>query len=162
MNERMTREDLVEQSVQTYVRQQLFEVRGYPAGSLQIVDDFDYTMRGDLDKTTIALGVAFDDPGRAAEVGSDLRLRTYTVQAHVFGKTLTWAKNVAQAIKFAIDYDGIIPLLDVSQPTKPQIDVLLVEGVSSERQHADQPEPWQRFIWATIATVEDAYNSTLA
>lgn len=160
MNERITREDIVEQSLQTFVRRAL-TAKGYPMGEIDIVTDWDYSLVGGLAKNTVALGVAFDDPGRAGEVGSDLRIRTYTFQAHTFGTSLTWAKNLGNAIKFAIERDSVIPLLDITNPALPQIDVLQVEGVSSERQHADQPEPWQRFIWATIATVEDAYNMQL-
>jgi hypothetical protein len=157
----ITREDLVNQSVQTYVRAQL-AARGYTAADYELIEDFDYGLRGELGGNIVAIGVAFDDQGRLGELGSDLRLRTYTVQTHVFGLTLTWAKNLAHVVKFALDRDGFIPLLNVGVAGNPQIGVLEVEGVSAERQHVENPEPWQRFIYAAIATVEDAYNSTLA
>lgn len=159
MNERITREQLVEQSVTEYARDQLFNVRGYPADKIAIVEEFDYTQRGELEKTTIAMGFNFDSPAEGAELGSDLVERPYTIELAVMGKDFTWGKNLSQALKFALDRQETIPLLDIADPGMPEIDKLIVDGVSSDRAQVADPEPWQRFIWVVSLRIIDQYHA---
>lgn len=154
----ITREDLVEQSVQDFIRRQLFDVRGYPEDQIELLDAFPYnTFRDELDKNYLALGFNFDDDGRQAELGSDLKTRSYTMEFFVFGISNVWGRNLANAIKFAADIDGVIPLHDYGDLAKPEIDRLVVEGSRSERQAIPDPEPWQRHVWVTYVVVEDTY-----
>lgn len=161
MNERVTREQLVEASVLEYARAAIFTTRGYSTDDVEIVEEWDYERRGELDKTTIALGFDFDDPGQQAEMGSDLLLRLYTIEFVVMGTTLTWAKNLSHALKFSLQREQAIPLLDVTQDSNPEIDVMEVEGVSSERVQLAKPEPWQRFIYAVTLRIQDVYHAAL-
>lgn len=156
----ITREDMVEQSVMEWVRAQLL-TRGYPPTQVEIVESFPFTVT-ELEKNTVALGFNFDDQGRAAEMGSDFRRRVYTLEFLVFGKTLTYARNLANAVKFALDVEGAIPLLDIEQAGAPEIDRMIVLGVRSQRQEKADPEPWEEFTWATTVTVEDIYSASLA
>lgn len=164
----ITREDYVEQSVQTYAKRQLFDVRSYPEDQIEFLDSFDDNMFDGAEeprKNYVAAGYDFDDDGRQAELGSDLIRRQYTFEFFVIGLSSVWAKNLAQAIKFAIEQDGIIPLLDIadaaSAPDWPQIDALVLVGVSANRVVVNDPAPWQRHIWVTRVRVEDTYNARL-
>lgn len=158
----ITREDLVEQSVQDYVRTAIFTDRGYPTAKVELLDAFPYDrFDGALDKNYVALGFNFDDQGQQAELGSDLKTRVYTLEFFVFGISQVWARNLANAIKFAADNDGIIPLLDYADLAKPQIDSLVVEGTRTERQPINNPQPWERNVWITYVVVEDIYHAAL-
>lgn len=150
---------MVEQSVQDYVRQALTD-RGYPPAQVSFVDSFPYGLQS-LTKNLIASGFSFDDEGEQAEMGSDLKRRVYTVQFIVIGLTNTYAKNLANVIKFAVERDGFIPLKDISQAGSPELDRLIVNGASAERQLIADPEPWQQYIWTATAAVEDVYNASL-
>lgn len=167
----VTREDYVEQSVQTYVRRQLFDVRGYPQDQINLLDTeaFDDNMFGaqeEIDKNHVAQGYDFDDDGKQAELGSSLIRRLYTFEFFVMGISSVWARNIAQGIKFGLEQDGVIPLLDImdtaSAPNWPQIDSLILIGVSANRVIVSDPAPWQRHIWITRVRVEDEYDARLA
>lgn len=156
----ISREDMVTQSVQTFAQAQIFDVRNYPRDQVEFRESFPYGLAA-LDKNLVAIGFNFDDSGEQAEMGSSLKKRLYTIEFFVFGKTNVYARNLANVLKFALEGDGLIPLLDIAQTPPVQIDALLVEGVSAERQIVQDPEPWQEFVWTTHLRVEDYYYSTL-
>lgn len=156
----VTREELIEGSLNYYVRAGLV-ARGFgPAGTKwKMEESYPY----DTEKLTIniiAAGFAFDDGGRQAELGSNLKVRQHTAEFFVFGLTNTWARNLANAIKFTLEHDqnGMVPLLDVTQPpTPPIIDYLYLDHVHSHKQPLPEPEPWQEFTWITVVQVTDYY-----
>lgn len=169
----ITREDFVTQSVQTYVKRALFNSpseggRGYPEEQIDFLESFDENMYGpqeELQTNKVASGYDFDDDGRQGELGSDLIRRQYTIEFFILGISSVWAKNIAQAIKFSVEHDGIVPLLDItdtaSAPDWPQIDALVLVGVSANRVIVQDPAPWQRHVWTTRIRVEDEYFATL-
>lgn len=153
----ISREQLVTNSVVAYAVSRL-AARGYTEGA-----DYDLAERFPGKGTTlarpiVAVGFNFDDEGHAAEMGSDLRVRTYTIEFWVFGTTNTWAANLANHVKFDLERDGGVPLLDENDD---EVDRMDVDGVSSQREEAADPEPWQEFVWTTHLRVEDYYYSTL-
>lgn len=157
----ITREQLVTESVQRYARAALTE-HGYLPTEVTMLESFPYGYIGELETNLIATGFDFDNEGAQAELGSDLKVRLYTVSFFVFGKTATWAKNIAGAIKFALDAEPTIPLLDVGAAGAPEIDRLVLIGVSSEREIIQDPDPFQQFVWSATARVEDTYYARLA
>lgn len=160
----LTRETYVTQSVTEFLRRVLFEEKEFSTDAVEIIPSFPHTRFEDkaLDKTYVAAGFNFDDPGREAEMGSTLKRRIYTIQFFVIGLTASWGENVANAVKFCLEQDGIIPLLDITSEGKPQIDSLVVTGVSAEHQPINNPKPWQENIWTVHLRVEDTYDSRLA
>lgn len=156
----VTREDMIAQSVTDHVQAAL-QARGY-AGEYELVESFEYVPRAELTQNVVAPGFNFDDQGHQAEMGSDLKVRLYTIEFFVFGTTALFARNLANVIKFALDADnGTIPLKDVSQDGAPEIDVLEVIGVQAEHQVVPDPEPWQEHVWTTTARVQDVYHASL-
>lgn len=155
----ISREDLVTQSVQTFANQQIFDVRHYDRAKVEFVESFPYGLK-ELDRNLIATGFNFDDDGEQAEMGSDLKRRIYTIEFWVFGVTNTYARNLANVLKFALDVQGTIPLIDVAQQPPVEIDRMLVDGVTAHRQIAPNPEPWQEFIWTTQVKVLDEYYAS--
>lgn len=155
----VTREDYVTQSVDIYLRR-LMEEKGYGEDVIELLDSFPHTRfdSEELTKTYIAEGFGFDDGGKQAEMGSNLKERLYTIEFFVIGRTSTWAENVASAVKFSLENDQTIPLVDILQPAKPVIDALVLASVSSEHQPISQPKPWQENIWTVHARVEDCYD----
>lgn len=154
----VTREQLVEQSVEEWVKTQLFDVRGYPEPQIEVLDEFPFdTFEGPLEKNYLAAGFNFDDQGQQAELGSDLTKRMYTIEWYVFGLDATWAQNIAHAVKFALETDKIIPLLNVSVAGKPQIDSLEVFGVQAEKVQVPQPEPSEKHVYRVAVRVQDEY-----
>lgn len=169
----VTREDYVEQSVQTYLRRRLFNSvgdggKGYPEAMIEFIDSFSDDMFGTdehVSKNYIAGGYDFDDNGKAGELGSDLITRLYTMEFFTVGISSVWARTIAQGIKFSLETDGIIPLLDIEDtdaaPDWPQIDSLVLVGVSANRTIVQDPAPWQRHLWVTTVRVEDTYYAHL-
>lgn len=159
----VTREDLIEQSVTERAKTALITERGYPAAKIKFLDEFPYEL-AEADRpftqNLIAAGFNFEDEGEQAEMGSDLTRRTYTLEFVVFGITNTWARNLAQALKFGLAKNGAIPLLDV-EAGLAEIDRLEVTGASADRQIIQDPQPWQRFIWLTQIKVDDYYHASL-
>lgn len=157
----ISREDMVTQSVQTYARHQIFDVRGYSPTKVEFRESFNFQMTDAFERNLIAFGFNFDDDGEQAEMGSSLKRRLYTIEFFIFGLTNTYARNLANVLKFALEGEGVIPLLDISQTPPVEIDALVVEGVSAERQIVHDPEPWQEFVWTTHLRVEDTYFASL-
>lgn len=158
----INRETLIVQSTQDYVREQLFDVKSYPEDQIVLLDSFPHNrFDGPLDKNYIAFGFNFDDEGRQAELGSDLKTRTYTLEFFTFGLNSIWGSNLANAIKFAADTDGVIPLLDYGQIAKPEIDRLIVTGTRAEQQVIPEPAPYEENVWVTWVNVEDCYFARL-
>jgi hypothetical protein len=88
MNDRITREQMVMQSVTTYVRAALFDDRGYPEDQIDLLDAFPHEQiqaGQPSEKTAIAVGFNFDDQGTPLELGSSLKRRIYTIELFVFG-----------------------------------------------------------------------------
>lgn len=149
------------ESVQRYAEAALIG-HGYLPTDVTMLESFPYSYIGPLEKNLVATGFDFDNEGAQAELGSDLKVRLYTVSFIVFGKTQTWAKNIAHAIKFALDAESTIPLLDITIAGTPEIDRLVLIGVSAERQIVTDPDPFQENVWSCTARVEDTYYARLA
>lgn len=158
----ISREDMVTQSIQSWARKQVFTVRSYDPAAVEFVEAFPFTLREKLDKNLVATGFNFDDDGEQAEMGSDLRRRVYTADFWVFGVTNTYARNLANVIKFALDVEGSVPLLNIAATPPVEIDRLLVLGVHAHRQIIPSPEDWQRYVWTTQVQVEDFYFASAA
>lgn len=156
------RDDLVQQSVFDYVKHAIFVVRGYPETQVEIRESFLYELEEPFTKNIICAGFDFDDEGKQAECGSDLKVRVYTIEFWVFGLTDTYARALANAIKFAVDSEGTVPLMDYTLETPVEIDRLVVDGVNADRQIIPEPEPWQHYVWTTRAQLEDTYHAALA
>lgn len=155
------RESIIERSVDTYLRQQLFNVRGYPTDKVQILDAYptNTQMLGPLDKNYIAIGWSTDDGGRQAELGSSLKRRVYTFDFYVFGTNRVWGKNLASVIRFSLESDQVIGLLDPRDGTTV-IDHVDVDYVSSQQAVSRTPRPWEENCWITRLRVEDYYDSS--
>lgn len=157
---RITREDMVEQSVQDFLRSELFSVRGYPTDRVELMDAFRPSLfeeMSTLDKTYLALGFNFDDGGKHAELGSTLMQRVYTVEVWVIAQTPEAGRNLANAAREAVDHAGAIPLKDLTQPGEPVIDALILERARVERQPVPDPKPWQENIFIVYIALEDIY-----
>lgn len=160
----VTRETLIMQSVQDYIKDVLFNQRSYDTAKTQFLDSFPYNRWRDgeqLDKNYVAVGFNFDDGGQAGELGSSLIRRNHTIEFFVFGINALWGSNLAHAVKEAAEIDDRIPLKAVDQVGQPVIDQLLVIRSSAERQIIPDPEPFQQFIWTTHLIVQDEYMGTL-
>lgn len=157
----VTREDQVEQSVQDFVKDKLFNVGGYSTDDVVILDAFPYNkFDGPLDRTYVAMGFNFDDGGHPAEMGSTLKRRQYTLTFWVFAHEPDWGKNIANVTKSAAESDMVIPLKDYGINEPPQvIDSLMVDSASTQRQFVREPQPWEENIWTTFVKVTDEYYS---
>ena len=153
----ITREDLISQSVYDYVKAGVI-ARGYDAGKVEFRESFPYTLEDEkLQRSIVAIGFSFDDGGTQGELGSSLRRREYTIELFIFGRDQGWGRNVASAVKFTIDADGRIPVVNYGSLAQPVIDYLIVHSVSSERQIIPDPEPYQENVWVVTAKVTDEY-----
>lgn len=159
----ITREDRVEQSVQDFVKGHLVE-KGYGPDKVKVRDAFP-TMEErsqPLTMTNVAIGFNFDDGGRKLELGSDLTLRTYTIEFWTFGITQTYGRNVANVIRAILEEgEYLIPLKDIGVEGQPVIDQLVVmdeRGIAVTRQLAHDPRPWDMNVWTTTLKVEDTYS----
>lgn len=159
----ITREDYVTQSVDKYLRRILAE-KGYTEDTIEILPSFPHSRFDEtpIDKNYVATGYSFDDGGKAAEMGSNLKHRLYTIEFFVIGQNAVWAKNLAQGVKFALETDSTIPLVDIAVAEQPVIDALVLASVSAEHQPVPNPKPWQENIWTVHARLEDTYDAGTA
>lgn len=152
------REDMVEQSVQDYLRNMLFNVQGYPEGQVGILDSFTAEeFEGSLDKNYVAVGFNFDDGGDEAEVGSTLTRKLVTIEFFVLGRTSTWGRNLKNALVSSFEQDKRVPLLNIGDVAKPVIDYLPVLNVTGSREPIPDPAPWQKYVWTVLLRLEDEY-----
>jgi hypothetical protein len=161
MPTRVTREELVEQSVTDHLREQIFDVRGYPAARVELVEAFTENKFGTaaLAKNYLAIGFNFDDGGHPAELGSDLLRRQYGIEVWVIGKSGAEGRNLANAVRDSMEVDGVVPLKDITAPGSPVIDYLIVDPVRAAREPIAQPKPWQEFLWIVTIPVVDEYHA---
>lgn len=154
----VTREVKVETSVQVYAKVAL-EAAGWTEDRLDFMEEFPFEeFNGDLlRKSYVAFGFNFDDGGQQAELGSNLRRRIYTLEFFVFGQDELNAKSVANELKFAIDVEERIPLLDIGEPDTPLLDWMLVKSCHAQKVSVVDPKPHERHVYLTTAAVEDEY-----
>jgi hypothetical protein len=154
----VNRETKVEMSVQAYAKARL-EENGWSTDRLDFLESFPFTeFDGDVTtKNYMAFGFNFDDQGRPIELGSDLTARIYTLEFFVFGPDELNAKSVANEMKFVLDNEKSVPLLDVGEAAMPVIGKLLVKGSSAQKVLVNDPKPWERHVWLTTVRVEDEY-----
>src|SRR4051812_48761382 len=159
----ISREDLIVQSVQSFVTEEL-RGRGYSEQRVEILDGFDASLFEEkygetgLDKTYVAIAFQFDNGGIQAELGSSLKEYLHTIDFLVLGHTATWGRNVAHVIKAVLNVDrGALALRDYNVPVEPRpiLDWLPIEEVSTEREHSYDPRPWQQFAWSTRLRIYD-------
>lgn len=155
------RETIIERSIDAYLREQLFGARGYPVDKVEILDAYptNERMSRPLDKNYVAIGWSTDDGGRQAELGSSLKRRLYTFDFYVFGTSRVWAKNLASVIRFALEADENIPVLDPRDGTTA-IDSVAVEFVSTQQVVVRTPRAYEENVWVTRLRVEDYYSSS--
>lgn len=157
----LTRNEIVQRSVEHYIRAQVYGERGFSAGDLVWKDSFP-GKQASLEKNTVAVGYNFDQEPVQAELGSTLVTRQASIEFFVFGLTNTWAQNIAGVVEAAALRDEFIPLLDFTDADLPETgEVLEVSGARAERQIIQQPEPWQEYVWLTTMHVEDTYDARL-
>lgn len=157
---RITREDMVEQSVTDLLRGALFTERQYPADQVQLLDAFQpskFEPLSTLDKNYVSIGFNFDDGGTQGELGSSLRRRMYTIEVWVVAVTPVAGRNLANAVRDSLEESGIVPLKDLTQPGAPVFDALIVERVRADRQPVPDPRPWQENVWVVAVELYDEY-----
>lgn len=158
----VTRERLIEQSVQEWVKDVLFNQQGYPEATIEMLDAFPFNrFTGELDKNYVAAGFDFDDQGTQAEVGSDLTTRVYTIEWYTFGISKEWGRNIGHAIKFALETEKAIPLLNITEENWPEIDSMPMVGVTCKHLDVADPEPSQEHVYHTVVRVQDTYSPSL-
>ena len=159
---RITREEMIEQSVTDYLRAQMFTVRGYPASRVEIKDAFvESDFEGPLDKNYLAIGFNFDDGGRPIELGSDLIERQYMIEVWVIALSAQEGRNLANAVRDSMESEGTVPLKDFTAAGAPEIDRLIVDPVKAQRQPVPEPKPWQEFLYIVHVPVVDEYHARL-
>jgi hypothetical protein len=163
---RITREQMVEESVKILIRAALTG-RGYSENTgdtkgWRMIDSYPYGLQK-LDTNLVAAGFDFDDGGRQFEIGSNLKERKYTFEFFVFGTSLTWAKSLANAVKFSIEEDQAVPLYDITVTPDPTLtgEWLELDAVHSRREPIPEPEPWQEFVWTVTCSLTDWYTPAL-
>jgi hypothetical protein len=155
------REEKIQQSVQKFATDLLFGEWAYPTGEVEVLDEFpEGRFTGALDKNYVAFGYAFDDGGEQGELGSTLVRREHTIEVYVFATTDLWGRNLATAVRRAVETQGVIPLLDFGEGDPPQqIDALSVMTVRASHVPVREPRPWEEHIWLTRIQVEDYYDA---
>lgn len=163
--QRITREQLVQESVKLLVVQAL-AARGFVQDTgdttgWTMIDSYPYGLQK-LDTNLVAAGFDFDDGGKQFECGSNMKERKYTLEFFVFGTSLTWAQSLANAIKFSIEVDQAIPLYDITQaPPVATGEWLELDVVHSQRHPVPSPEPWQENVYYVMCSVTDWYVPNL-
>jgi hypothetical protein len=162
MATRVTREDMVEQSVTDYLRNEIFVVRAYPSARVVLMEAFSESkLPAPLDKNYLAIGFNFDDGGMGAELGSDLLRRQYVIEVWVIALTAVEGRNLANAVRDSMEADGVVPLKDITQAGAPVIDYLMIDPCRAQRQPVPEPKPWQEFLWIVTIPVLDEYHARL-
>lgn len=158
---RVTRETSVEQSVQDFIGAAL-NARGFPMPQIEMKDAFEQRdfVDGTVDKEYVALGYNFDGGGNPVEVGSNRRLYAHTIEVFVVATTAQRGKALAYTIRDALEETVRLPLVDVE--SHQQVDVVLIDPVSVERQAIPDPEPWEEFVWLLRVPVLDEYDPSAA
>lgn len=156
------RETIIERSVDAYLRAQLFGVRNYPQDKVVILDAFPTSTRMNqpLDRNYIAIGWSTDDGGVQAELGTSLKRHRFTFDFYVFGLSRVWGRNLASVIRYSLESDQSINLLDPADPTgETVLGNVIVDYVSAQQATVPDPRPWQENAWIVRLRVEDYYSS---
>lgn len=155
----ISRTDIIERSVELYVRQQLYGARAYPEDKVKMLDAYptQKRMTERLDRNYIAIGFTFDDGGHQAELGSSLKRRMHTIDFHVFGMSRVWARNLASVLRSSLETDGVINLLDpLNNSVVGYVDV---DYVSAQHHPVPNARPWEENVWITRLRVEDYHSA---
>jgi hypothetical protein len=161
------RESVIEHSVEVFLRDQLFNVRHYPQAGrrgVEFMDAYPTNERMDkpLDQNYVAVGWSADDGGAQAELGSPFKRRRYTFDFFVFGISRVWGKNLASVIRYSLESEESINLLDPSDPTNATVlGHVDVDFVSTQQKIANTARPWEENCWITRLRVEDYYSSAM-
>lgn len=153
------RATVISHSAEQYARNQLFNVRNYPQDRVVFLDAYpdNERMTKALDRNYIAIGFQGDDGGKQAELGSSLKRRLHTLDFYVFGISRVWGKNLASVLRYALESDQVIDLIDPA--TGAVIDKVDVDFVNTTEVVSRTPRPWEENCWVTRLRVEDYYSS---
>lgn len=133
---------------------------GYDAGEFEILDSFPHEQireGSDIDNTYIASGFNYTEPPRRIELGSTLSLRKCNFEIFVFAPGDSNAgENVTGVLEQVLDRASI-PIVDVEDPLRPEIDRLALLSVTSARQPIPRPKPWEENVHLVKLRAEDEY-----
>lgn len=154
------RESIIQRSVELYLKDQLYVVRGYPTKDVVILDAYPGVERREkpLDANYIAIGWSSDNGGKQAELGSSARARLFTIDFHIFGISQIWGKNIASVVRYSLEADGIINL--ISPIDSSVLGYVDVDFVSAQPVTPSNPRPWEEHAWITRLRVEDSYYTS--
>jgi hypothetical protein len=160
MSERITRQTLIAASVDAHLRSELFNRLEYPESQVEVLESFPHDVfDGPLDHSYIAYGFDVDDGGAAGEMGSDLVVRVHDAEIFVFAHSPAFGRNLGPTIRDTFDV-RTIPLLDVREQGRPEIDRLVVESASADRQPIPDPKPWEENVWLVTVRLSDEYYAS--
>lgn len=172
MSPTIDRNLLIKKNAVHYLRDRIYNVRGFSTDDVEIDESFDYKRWGaagspgavELTKNVISLGFSFDDGGTQAEMGSTLTLRVVTLEIFIFALSDDWGETLGGAIQKQIRVDQMIPLLDLGASDTPDvIDYLQLPdrgSVRMERVPVRDPRPWEENLFRVVVKVEDlSYES---
>lgn len=158
---------LIKKNVVSYLRDRIFNVRGYSADDVEIDESFDYKRWGsagapgavELVKNVISLGFSFDDGGTQAEMGSTLIQRIVTLEVFIFALTDDWGEMLGSAIQQQVLADQTIALYDLGSSDDPSvIDYLEIPDRGSaraERVPVRDPRPWEQNLYRVVIKASD-------
>lgn len=154
--DRISRQDLVEQSVLYYIQNGLSGL-GITPGYLEAFNTNLFENEA-LDKSYIAEGFNSTDGGRLWELGSNLRRTLYNLEYWIIGLNYSEGRNLANQVRGLVEQNLIIPILDFTQPQPyPVIDALesAEHPAKVERAVVGNPLPWQQYLWQVCVPVLD-------
>lgn len=158
---RVSREDIVEWSVFTFIKNGLIQAEIPIPAQVDFKEAFNTNLfEGEIDKSWIAPGFHMGDGGKLFEMGSNLRRQEYTFEYWIIGLNATQGRNLAHIIKQLVDANLVIPILDITQPEPfPVIGALesAEEPSTVKREIVGQPEPWQQHLYCAYVKVVDFY-----
>lgn len=153
------RSQYLTQSLEAFITDQV-RAAGYGADEFKILETFPHEQirtEQDIDKTYIASGFNYTRPPRRIEMGSMLSRRPCTFEVFVFAPGNSNAgENVTGVLEEVLDR-RTIPILDVEDPLRPEIDRLDLLGVTAARQPIPRPRPWEENVHLVTLNAEDEY-----
>lgn len=148
------------QSATQFLRTYLYGPAGFAQGEVVMTEAFPGhggKAPAQLNETYVATGYNSDDGGRQAETGSDLARYVWRLEWFVFGKTRTWAENVADQIAACFEPEGVVPVLDIGGDQQPTGDLLVILKTNAQRVVVRDPRPWELNVYLVRTEAEDYF-----
>jgi len=154
----LTRKDMIEQSLQDWIRSYLITVGLTEGTQYRLEDTYSQVMQSPMDMSIMVVTQGESDPSVDMEIGGPLAQKRHIFHVDVFGSGEKTGKGLARTVEELFESGSRLPLKSYSTGVGVVIDSLRISNAYHARLIYLDPDEWRKYHNVVQVTVIDEFN----